>query len=146
MQKCINTAQTYIRSRFTYNISMESEVLSHCVKHSLSEDEAVDVKGKPKDPYGHYSEPCTLEHSAHSCPQCDNLYHIFNALESALLRTHKRGLSVDDYEEMDYDLSQAKLKITHYIKHLMRAFAQNYDWDNMVANGGTDTVFIVQGI
>ena len=114
-------------------------------KHALSEDEALDVNGKVKDPYGHYSEPCTLEHND-SCLQCNNLHHIFTALEDALLRTYKRGLPIDEYEELEYDLSQAKLKINHYIKHLIRAFAQNSEWENMMADAGTDTVFIVQGM
>ena len=89
--KCVNNAQTYMRSHFAYNIERQSNVASHCFLHACSDPENLE-----------FSEQCEIEHTE-KCFQCDNIFHIFEALGIAITNASNSGHSMDDCMEMKFD-------------------------------------------
>ena len=133
--KCIQTGHSYMRTHFAYNIEMESQVASHCVKCAISD---------PSNTV--FADRCSITHSA-TCHQCDNLSSIFIALRTCINRLKSGNgphLVLNECQDLEYDVKQAEKAIFHYRHHLLRSYAQTSDWDTLMHEMKPDTCFIIQ--
>ena len=128
----IENAHTYIHTRFSYNIELESKIPSHCSKLALSDPESEK-----------FSDGCELKH-VETCADCDNIFYMFEAIEKAISIVEDNGHSAEECADIKFDVKVARDQVYAYKHHLIRAFAQNSYFENMMFKAGCDTVFIHQ--
>ena len=133
-QKSINSAHSYIKNHFKYNIQFESNCASHCAKYALSEQKNKNFKS-------------TCEHGEHDevCPHCESIPKLLMSLLGAVKFVRENfQLTELQSNELYYAIDQAQHSISHYKNHLIHAYVQNTYWDELVDKESLDTVFITQ--
>ena len=128
----IENAHTYIHTRLSFNIELESKVPSHCAKLALSDPEN-----------RKFSDGCELKH-VESCADCDNIFYMFETIEKAISIIVENGHSAEECADIKFDVKEAKDHVYAYIYHLFRAFAQNIYFENLKFDADCNTVFIIQ--
>ena len=128
--KCIDSAQTYLRSQFGHKISLESHTASHCALFSVSD---------PTDPT--LKHICSVPHNE-SCESCDLMVNIVQALEGVIYVAKGNDMGTEAYNEFLFDLREAHKKIWAYKCQILRAYVQSRFWDDLMSRKEEDVVFI----
>ncbi len=121
MEAAVNIANSYIHSHFRYNLGMESEVATHCVSFALSDPTCQDDE---------YRRACSIEHSRR-CLHCDAVQEIFKRLVTGLEVCKANFTDEVAVEKCSFAIEKAEEKINEYIMHAIRAFGQNYLWQEL---------------
>lgn len=110
------------------HVSKDSTVPDHCQAYALS---------YPQD--DNYITVCDHEHNAR-CDRCELLPTIFHEIQSVLGSV---DCSVEDREEMEYEISQSRQSIQAWKAHLLRAINQDAARHEILENLDAQSVFIV---
>ena len=129
---CIQASETYLRYHYSYNIKLHDQKAEHCAKFALS---------SPTETA--FQEVCTESHTHHQCHHCTLVDQVFAALKNALqLASTENLMDAEDLDNFDYDLTQHLKAVQEFRVHAIRAFNQNYHWEEAINKRNPKQVFI----
>ena len=100
---------------------MESSVASHCVTFACSSSKDSD-----------FSNNCTKDHKD-ECDYCNKIPELMQAIGGGIQHAEQEGMNEEDVEELMFRLNTSFKDILSYKTHLMRAFSQNYFWEQQMS-------------
>ena len=113
-------------------MELESSVASHCVTYACSSD---------KD--ANFSNECTKEHKE-VCDYCEKIPELMQAIGGGIQRAQQEGMNEEDVEELMFRLNTSFKDILNYKNHLMRAYAQNFHWDQLMTQPDETKAYLSQ--
>ena len=135
LKTSIQTALFYIKSFHTHNLSLHSNIKSHCVGFGCSDEKQTCFQ----------SEGASIideEFHHETCDHCDLIPKLFRVLEGLHFEAEKDIEEVDLAENL-FDLKKAEKHIKDYIGFLHRNKMQTSFWKNLMAQNLTHIVFIL---
>lgn len=121
-KKSINAARLYLKTSFSRNLQMHSEIESHCVARAVSD---------PKN--SEFQKQCFQSHSKR-CQECDNLQDLLKSF-IGLLRSKRSDFQEDlDFIEAEYEVNMAHERIWNHQCHLVRTWIQEARWAELQAS------------
>jgi hypothetical protein len=129
----LDSLKLYLKSRFSENLSMSSEIASHCVRFMSSSDD--DDRFKEVCSHQHFSRRC--EH----CDQLNDLIEVFIALLEQHVETLDDDIQIDSFWE---DTENAFKAIVKYKMEMVKAWLQKMEWQKKFEQLDESQAFFLQ--
>ncbi|CAF3348357.1 unnamed protein product [Rotaria sp. Silwood2] len=121
----LHEAKRYLKNGFSLNLSLQSNVASHCVNFALSDS----------DSKSDFYISCNHHHN-NDCENCSNLLVTFSQI-TELIRTSNNPKK----DEWKYDCTASINNIYEWQKHLVRHFVQSKSKNDILNNLKPDAAF-----
>ncbi|CAF3847258.1 unnamed protein product [Rotaria sp. Silwood1] len=121
----LHNAKRYLKIGFSLNLSLQSNVSSHCVDFALSDS----------NPKSDFYINCNHHHN-NDCENCENLVATLTQI-TELIRTSSNPKK----DEWEYDCTASINKIYEWQKHLVRHFVQSKSKNDILNNLKPDAAF-----
>ncbi|CAF3173596.1 unnamed protein product, partial [Rotaria sp. Silwood2] len=125
----LHEAKRYLKNGFSLNLSLQSNVASHCVNFALSDS----------DSKSDFYISCNHHHN-NDCENCSNLLVTFSQI-TELIRTSNNPKK----DEWKYDCTASINNIYEWQKHLVRHFVQSKSKTDILNNLKPDAAFWLRG-
>ena len=120
-KECINSSRLYLKTSYGRNLSMHSEIASHCVGLACSD---------PSNP--EYKNHCNGSHTK-TCEQCENMRDLFRAFHGLLDMKKSCFKEEIDFDEALYELNLANERVWDHQCHIVRTWIQSSEWSDMLS-------------
>ena len=117
---CINSSKLYLKTSYGRNLSMHSEIASHCVGFACSD---------PSNP--EYKNTCPGSHTQR-CEHCDNIRDLFRAFRGLLHMKKSSFKEPIDFVEAEYEVNLANERVWEHQCHIVRTWIQSFEWSDML--------------
>ena len=118
----LSASENYIKSHFLYNIAKTDKCLNHCINFAVSDAEDENFRSHCNS----HNVDQDQDHSAKACSYC-NLFPSVLVKMKELVDSMENDLQTVRYQEMHYEIDNAKTAVNAYKKQLMRNFVASSD-------------------